>query len=199
VCDPSRQGFGVSLATRHGWSGPGSLAGDIGGVLEHDLLPLAAQNEAKKLIERGLSGWPGACGVEEREAAQRIGGECNVLVSRRLRKPTGFRSRSITGITFTPHRCRRCRSSRSVRFRIPSLPWGATFSKRFLSPTRHAASPTLRIRWSTNSRAVPGLMPLELDRLSAHSPISPRSPHFVIAYRRTMALLRVTSRRADRG
>src|SRR6266403_4485715 len=89
-----RQGkaFGVSLANQ-GTAGLDLVRsqGDIGGVLEHDLLPLAAQNEAKKLIERRIERLAGRLvGVEEREAAQRIGGECNVLVSRRLRKPTGF-------------------------------------------------------------------------------------------------------------
>src|SRR6267154_2599141 len=116
--------FGVSLANQ-GTAGLDLVRsqGDIGGVLEHDLLPLAAQNEAKKLIERRIERLAGRLvGVEEREAAQRIGGECNVLVSRRLRKPT--------------------------------------FSKAMSSRHSPRWSPTLRIRWRTNSsKPFRGLMP----------------------------------------
>src|SRR5947207_284535 len=60
---------------------------DVTGVVEHDLLPYAAQDEAHELVERGGKRFARRLvHIEERQASERIGGERDVLVRRRLRR-----------------------------------------------------------------------------------------------------------------
>src|SRR5438552_13019987 len=86
VDSPKRQSGLPSLATSSGQQAARFLQlicpqRDVARVIEHDLLSFAAEDEAYEFVERRRQRLARRLvDVEEREAAQRIGGERHVLV-----------------------------------------------------------------------------------------------------------------------